>query len=83
MAPIIRHPGNEELWQALRWSLAGLQRRWPLHIHVEGVRGTGKTSLLRAAAAFRPRIRRIKRLGWMWVRPPSRPSAKAKPFWFR
>ncbi|MBT9259687.1 MAG: magnesium chelatase [Clostridiales bacterium] len=60
MAPIIRHPGNEELWQALRWSLAGLQRRWPLHIHVEGVRGTGKTSLLRAAAAFRPRIRRIK-----------------------
>ncbi|MDI3269821.1 MAG: AAA family ATPase [Bacillota bacterium] len=60
MADIIRHPGNEELWQAVGWSLAGLQRRWPLHIHVEGVRGTGKTSLLRAAAALSPSIRRIK-----------------------
>lgn len=32
----------------------------PLHLHAEGLRGTGKTTILRAARRVLPRIRRVK-----------------------
>ena len=33
---------------------------WPLHLHAEGVRGTGKTTVLRSVRRFLPGIRRVK-----------------------
>ncbi|MBX5477171.1 MAG: AAA family ATPase, partial [Clostridia bacterium] len=57
---VVRHPGNDELFRAVAWSLAGLRRGWPVHLHAEGLRGTGKTTILRAARALLPTIRRIR-----------------------
>ncbi|MBX6351204.1 MAG: ATP-binding protein, partial [Clostridia bacterium] len=54
----LRHPGNEELFRALSWSVEGVRVGWPLHVHVEGVRGTGKTTVVRAFQRRLPRIRR-------------------------
>lgn len=58
--PLVRHPGNEELFQALAWSVAGVRRGWPLHVHVEGLRGTGKTTIVRDFRRHLPRIRRVR-----------------------
>ncbi len=41
-------------------SILAAQSKVPLHIHAEGLRGTGKTSILRAARSIVPRIERIK-----------------------
>ncbi len=57
---LVRHPGNEALHQALEISILGLVRGHPLHVHVEGLRGTGKTTAVRAAARLLPSIRRIR-----------------------
>ncbi len=57
---LVRHPGNEALHQALEISILGLVRGHPLHVHVEGLRGTGKTTAVRAAARLLPAIRRIR-----------------------
>lgn len=41
-------------------SILAAQSKVPLHIHAEGLRGTGKTSILRAARSIVPRIERVK-----------------------
>ncbi len=55
----IRHPGNEALHFALELSALGVARGHPMHVHAEGLRGTGKTTGIRAAARLLPSILRI------------------------
>jgi len=58
-ADLVRHPGNEGLHLALEISALGMARGHPMHVHAEGLRGTGKTTIIRAAAHLLPPIRRI------------------------
>ncbi len=57
---LIRHHGNLELFSAVEMSVAATANGLPLHLHVEGLRGTGKTSILRAARELLPPVTRIK-----------------------
>lgn len=57
---LIRHEGNDWLFRAIEMSVLSLQNGIPLHLHAEGVRGTGKTTIFRTARHFLPRITRIK-----------------------
>lgn len=56
---LVRHPHNTALFHAVEMSILTAQNNVPLHIHAEGLRGTGKTSILRAARSILPRIQRI------------------------
>ncbi len=55
-----RHKGNENLFLAVEMSLVSTLAGIPLHVHAEGLRGTGKTTVMRCAGQFLPRITRIK-----------------------
>ena len=55
-----RHKGNEDLFLAVEMSLVSTLAGIPLHVHAEGLRGTGKTTVMRCASQFLPRIIRIK-----------------------
>lgn len=57
---IVRHPGNEPLCLAVELSALGLLKGYPLHVHAEGLRGTGKTTVMRAARGLLPRILRVR-----------------------
>lgn len=57
---LIRHSGNQELFRTVEMSVAALMNGVPFHIHAEGLRGTGKTSIMRAAKYILPQILRIK-----------------------
>ena len=57
---LIRHAGNKDLFKAIEMSIAGLFNNVPLHIHAEGVRGTGKTTIMRSVKEMLPPILRIK-----------------------
>ena len=57
---LVRHAGSEALHDALELSLLALDLGHPLHVHAEGLRGTGKTTIIRAAARLVPRISRIR-----------------------
>ncbi|HHY92077.1 MAG TPA: magnesium chelatase [Firmicutes bacterium] len=57
---LVRHEGNRELFLLTELSIIGLCSGQPIHIHVEGLRGTGKTTILRAARWILPPITRIK-----------------------
>lgn len=57
---LIRHSGNDALFMAVEMSLLSTYTGHPLHLHAEGLRGTGKTTVLRAARQVLPRITRIK-----------------------
>lgn len=57
---LIRHSGNQELFRTVEMSVAALMNGVPFHIHAEGLRGTGKTSIMRAAKHILPQILRIK-----------------------
>jgi len=59
-ANLVRHEGNEALFRAIEMSLLSTYMGVPLHLHVEGLRGTGKTSIMRAAKQIVPRIARIR-----------------------
>jgi magnesium chelatase subunit I len=59
-AELIRHPGNEGLFWALECSLIATLRGQSLHVHVQGLRGTGKTTIIRAAGHLRPLITRVR-----------------------
>ncbi|MEW6724597.1 MAG: ATP-binding protein [Bacillota bacterium] len=59
-ASLIRHSGNSQLFTAVEMSIISAVAGYPLHLHVEGLRGTGKTTILRAARQIMPRIERIK-----------------------
>ncbi|WP_371366483.1 hypothetical protein SRRS_08260 [Sporomusa rhizae] len=57
---LIRHDGNTQLFHAVEMSILSQSNDLPFHIHAEGVRGTGKTSIMRAARSLLPPILRIK-----------------------
>lgn len=59
-ADLVRHGGNRSLFTAAEMSILSTRLGWPFHLHAEGVRGTGKTSILRSARDVLPRIKRIK-----------------------
>jgi magnesium chelatase subunit I len=43
---LIRHSGSEPLFHAIEMSIIALYNDQPIHIHTEGLRGTGKTTYL-------------------------------------
>lgn len=55
-----RYEGNEALFQIVMMSIVSSYSGEPLHLHAEGLRGTGKTTIMRAARDIMPRIKRIK-----------------------
>ncbi len=57
---LVAHAGNEGLRQAVELSVLGIAKGYPLHLHAEGLRGTGKTTILRAARALLPPMLRIR-----------------------
>ncbi len=57
---LVRHAGNDGLFRAIEMSLVATLSGQPLHLHAEGLRGTGKTTIMRAVRRILPRIRRIK-----------------------
>ncbi|HHT84396.1 MAG TPA: hypothetical protein GXZ88_01375 [Firmicutes bacterium] len=56
----IRHQGNESLFLALEMSLICTAAGIPLHVHAEGLRGTGKTTVMRWARQIAPKITRLR-----------------------
>lgn len=59
-ASLVRHPGNEPLFAAVEMSVVAALAGRPLHLHAEGLRGTGKTTILRAARDTLPQIERVR-----------------------
>lgn len=57
---LIRHQGNEALFLAIELGVIAIQTHNPLHLHVHGLRGTGKTTIIRAAKDLLPSIICIK-----------------------
>ncbi|NLB87835.1 MAG: magnesium chelatase, partial [Syntrophomonadaceae bacterium] len=55
-----RYEGNEHLFELVLMSIVSSYVGEPLHIHAEGLRGTGKTTIMRAAKDILPEITRIK-----------------------
>lgn len=57
---LARHEGNNILFDTVE--MAVLSSMWgvPLHLHAEGLRGTGKTTIMRTARDIFPDITRIK-----------------------
>jgi len=56
---LIVHEGNQPLVDALEMSVLSLLAGTPIHVHVEGLRGTGKTTVVRAMKNILPSIERI------------------------
>jgi len=59
-AQLERYEGNEALFDLIRMSMVSTIAGEPLHIHAEGLRGTGKTTIMRKAQDILPPITRIK-----------------------
>ena len=57
---LVIHEGNQPLVDALEMSVLSLLAGRPIHVHVEGLRGTGKTTVVRAMESILPTIERIK-----------------------
>jgi magnesium chelatase subunit I len=57
---LVRHPENAALFKAIEMSILATQHGQPLHLHAEGLRGTGKTTIIRSAKDILPRIERVK-----------------------
>lgn len=68
---IIKHSGNASLFDILDVSVTGSLTGTPIHIHAEGLRGTGKTTIIRAYKEVLPKIDRIK--GCLYNCDPSNP----------
>lgn len=56
----IRHKGNDYLFTAVELSVLSTYMGIPLHVHAEGLRGTGKTTVMRWFAQNMPQIQRRK-----------------------
>ncbi len=59
-AKLERYEGNEALFDLVNMSIVSTYVGEPLHIHAEGLRGTGKTTIMRKAQDILPPIKRIK-----------------------
>lgn len=59
-AKLERYEGNEALFEMVNMSIVSTYAGEPLHIHAEGLRGTGKTTIMRKAQDILPTIKRIK-----------------------
>jgi magnesium chelatase subunit I len=70
-AKLERYEGNESLFELVLMSVVSTLVGEPLHIHAEGLRGTGKTTIMRAARGILPNITRIK--GCIYNCDPERP----------
>lgn len=57
---LIRHEGNIPLFKMIELAITGVMNDIPVHIHAEGLRGTGKTTIIRATKEILPKIERIK-----------------------
>ena len=57
---LVRHAGSEGLHDALELSILALGYGHSLHVHTEGLRGTGKTTVIRAAAPLLPPLVRLR-----------------------
>lgn len=57
---LARHEGNQSLFDLVEMSIISTYAGVPLHLHAEGLRGTGKTTIMRAAKDLLPKIKRIK-----------------------
>ncbi len=55
-----RYEGNEPLFELVTMSMVSTYAGEPLHVHAEGLRGTGKTTIMRSARGILPNITRIK-----------------------
>lgn len=55
-----RYEGNESLFELVLMSVVSTLVGEPLHIHAEGLRGTGKTTIMRSVRGVLPNITRIK-----------------------
>ncbi|HCC34031.1 MAG TPA: magnesium chelatase, partial [Clostridiales bacterium] len=68
---LVRHDGNAALLRAVEMSVLSTLAGWPLHLHAEGLRGTGKTTIIRATRPALPQIERVK--GCLYNCDPRRP----------
>ncbi len=59
-AHLERYEGNQTLFQCVMMSVISSYAGEALHLHAEGLRGTGKTTIMRAARDILPTITRIK-----------------------
>ena len=57
---LVRHSGNRSLFDFMDISILGTLCGTPIHLHAEGLRGTGKTTLIRACKEILPKIDRVK-----------------------
>lgn len=57
---LARHEGNETLFEVVEMAIISMLWDVPLHLHAEGLRGTGKTTIMRAAKQIMPPMIRIK-----------------------
>jgi cell division protease FtsH len=70
-ADLSRHDGNQTLFDLVEMSIAATYCGDPLHLHAEGLRGTGKTTIMRTARDILPTITRVK--GCIYNCDPRRP----------
>lgn len=68
---LTRHEGNETLFDVIEMSIISMLWEVPVHFHAEGLRGTGKTTIMRAAQQIMPPIVRIK--GCLYNCDPAKP----------
>lgn len=57
---LTRHEGNAELFDMVEMAILASIWGKTIHFHAEGMRGTGKTTIMRAAKGILPSIDRIK-----------------------
>ena len=57
---LARHEGNNTLFETVEMAILSSLWGVPLHLHAEGLRGTGKTTVMRASRDIFPPITRIK-----------------------
>ena len=59
-AQLERYEGNKALFDMIKMSMVSTIADEPLHIHAEGLRGTGKTTIMRKTQDILPTIVRVK-----------------------
>lgn len=68
---LAHHDGNQSLFDLVEMSVISTRAGEPFHLHAEGLRGTGKTTIMRAARDILPKIERVK--GCIYNCEPSNP----------